>query len=92
MRVAAASRDTHLDGFVWIDRFEIHREVLAVTRRLGESARRIFDDDRVRVAREELAATATPLGHQAVAAEQRAIADNQDGSIYRHRVEIIDER
>src|SRR5580658_476529 len=89
MRVAAASRDARLDGLGGIDGLQVHREIAAMTRGLGEPARRVLENNRPRIARDEPAAAAAALGQQTIAAEQRAITDDEDCAIERHRAERI---
>ena len=77
---AVESRARH-DRFAAPHRLEVHREVMAVTRRLGETAPRVAQAYRKRVARNQPAAAAAPFRQQSVAAQQRAIADHQQSVV-----------
>src|SRR5262249_48256367 len=67
-----------------IDGLEIHGEVLAMTRRLGEAPSRVVQPDRPGITRYQPAAAAAALGEQSIAAEQRPVANNEKGVVQRH--------
>ena len=73
---AIEARARH-DRFAAPHRLEVHRKVMPVTGRLGEAAARVTQPHRERVARDELAAAAAPLGQQSIPAQQRAVANHQ---------------
>src|SRR5208282_6488012 len=76
-----------------IARLNIHREVIAMARRLRQAAARIQQDCWFGVHRDQPAPASAARGQEAVAAQQRSVADYEQGLIWvRHQVCEVNSR